>query len=442
MQTPSAITQGKLRLPVHNLCKGLYVVELDRPWLGTPFLFQGFRIESDEELSTLRSYCQEVFVDPVRSDAEALAEAEQGLARHAPKAEIQLPAMAQGRPSLAERDRVDAFGDTAFPEREKFRDMVRVAHEARSQARDAVHSAMDDTRLGHAVDVPALRTAVSKMTQSVIGNASAALWLTTLKNISEYTAIHCINVCVLALAFGRHLGLPVRELRSIGLGSLLHDVGKAKTPAEILDKPGALTDEEFEIIKRHPEDGYRMVSEAGHVSSQALDIIRLHHERINGGGYPLGLSGDQISRYVRIVSIVDVYDAMTTNRSYQDAKSPDMALKVLYEGRGRSFDDELVTQFIRCIGIFPVGSLVELDTGAIGLVVASSTNAHLQPTVLMLRTPDGEPYDKRLLVNLAALGDDERRLGRRIVRGLDAASTGIDIASVAREEFGLDELMQ
>ena len=442
MQMSSAMTEGKLRVPVHNLCKGLYVVELDRPWLGTPFLFQGFRIESDEELSTLQSWCKEVFVDPVRSDAEALAEAQKGIQPPSVQSQNRLPPTGHGRPSLAERDRVDAFGDSAFPDREKFREMVRVAHEARSQARDAVHSAMDDTRLGHAVDVPALRNAVSKMTQSVIGNASAALWLTALKNISEYTAIHCINVCVLSLAFGRHLGLPVRELRSIGLGSLLHDVGKAKTPSEILDKPGALTEEEFEIIKRHPEDGYRMVSEAGHVSPQALDIIRLHHERINGGGYPLDLSGDQISRYVRIVSIADVYDAMTTNRSYQDAKSPDTALKVLYEGRGRAFDDELVTQFIRCIGIFPVGSLVELDTGAIGLVVASSTNAHLQPTVLMLRTPDGEPYEKRLLINLAQLEDDDRaRVGHRIVRGLDATSTGIDIASIAQKEFGLDELV-
>lgn len=429
-------------VPVHALCKGLYVYELDRPWLETPFLFQGFRIETDEELEMLRTYCQHVFVDVVRSDANALAEIDKGVASTVRKMNHQVLPPTRTRTTLSERDRVDAFGGDAFPDKSKFREMVRVAHEARSQAREAVDSAMEDTRLGHAVDVPALRDAVSKMTQSVIGNASAALWLTALKNVSEYTAIHCINVCVLSLAFARHVGLPVRELRSIGLGALLHDVGKARTPTEILEKPGRLTDEEYEIIKRHPEDGYQMVSEAGHVSPDALSIIRLHHERLCGTGYPFGLSGADIPQCVRIVSIVDVYDAMTTKRSYQNAKSPDTALKVLYEERGTTFDDNLVTHFIRCIGIFPVGSLVELDTGAIGLVVASSAHAHLQPTILMLRTPDGAPYEKRLLVNLASLNDDDRvRHGRRIVRGVDPHSTGIDIASVVAEEFDLESMV-
>lgn len=198
------------------------------------------------------------------------------------------------------------------------------------------------------------------------------------------------------------------------------------------------TSEEFEIIKRHPEDGYVMVSEAGHVSQIALDIVRLHHERLDGGGYPLGLAGDSIPRHVRIVTIADVYDAMTSNRAYRDARSPETALKVIYEQRGLHLDESFATQFIRCIGIFPVGSVVELDTGAIGLVVASSVNAHLQPTVLLLRTPDGEAYEKRLLINLAGEDQDLGRFGRRIARGVDPTEAGIDIAGVVSEEFGLE----
>lgn len=428
--------QEPFTIPVEALCHGLYVFELDRPWLETPFLFQGFRIDADEDIETLRTYCRHVKIDPARSDAAALAEVQQRMVRPGASRRPSVTA-ARRATTVGERDRVEAFGSTAFPDRARFREMVRIAHAARNEARGAIDAAINDARLGHAVELPALRNAVGRMTQSVVGNASAALWLTALKDVSEYTAIHCINVCVLALAFGRHLALPPAELRSLGLGALLHDVGKARTPLEILNKPGALTTEEFEIIKRHPEDGYRMVSEAGHVSQIALDIIRLHHERLDGGGYPLGVAGDGVPRHVRIVTFADVYDAMTSNRAYRDARSPETALQVIYEQRGLHLDEDLATQFIRCIGIFPVGSVVELDTGAIGLVVASSMHAHLQPTVLLLRTPDGQSFEKRLLINLAAEDRDLRRFGRRIARGVDPTEAGIDVAAVVSEEFGL-----
>lgn len=429
------MSQGSLEVPVDALRHGLYVVALDRPWTETPFLFQGFRIASDDELATLREYCQRVTIDVERSDDSAVSRVRTRLAGDG------AGAVAEADAAPTARDRARAFGDSAFPRRQRFRELVRVAHEARSHARHAVDAALHDVRLGQAVYLPTLRDAVGKMTRSVVGNASAALWLTTLKDRSEYLAIHCLNVCILSLAFGRHLELDEAELRSIGLGALLHDVGKARTPVEILDKPGALTREEFEIIKRHPEDGYRMISEARHVPKTVLDIIRLHHERIRGGGYPLGVKGKQIPRPVRLVSIADAYDAMTSDRSYQAARSPDAALRILYEERGERFDEGLVEQFIRCIGIFPVGSLVELDTGVLGVVVATNPNAQLQPTLLLLRTPDGKPFEKRLLVNLAATtGESGDKFGRRIVRGLDPASAGINPAEIAGTEFGLRDV--
>ncbi|MDX1609986.1 MAG: HD-GYP domain-containing protein [Halofilum sp. (in: g-proteobacteria)] len=421
------MSQGSLEVPVDALRRGLYVVALDRPWTDTPFIFQGFRIGSEKELATLRKFCERVTVDVERSEGSAVA-----------RLRTHLAGAREAAQAPTARDRARAFGDSPFPRRQRFREMVRVAHEARSHARNAVDAALHDTRLGHAVYLPSLRDAVGKMTRSVVGNASAALWLTTLKDRSEYTAIHCLNVCILSLAFGRHLELEESELRTIGLGALLHDVGKARTPLEILEKPGALTKEEFEIVKRHPEDGYRMISKARHVPKTALDIIRLHHERMRGGGYPLGVRGRQIPRPVRIVAIADAYDAMTSDRSYQDARSPDTALRILYEERAERFDEGLVEQFIRCIGIYPVGSLVELDTGVLGVVVATNPNAQLQPTLLLLRTPDGKPFEKRLLVNLAAsTGGAGEKFGHRIVRGLDPASAGINPAEIAGAEFGL-----
>lgn len=429
--------KATLKVPVAMLRHGLYVYQLDRPWIETPFMFQGFLISSDEELDTLREYCAHVIIDVTRSDENAVSDIDADAESRDKGEDSVQPA------SLSERDRESAFGNKPFPRRERFRELVRIAHEARDQARTAIDSALSDARLGHAVDVPELREAVARMTRSVIGNASAALWLTTLKELSEYTAIHCINVCILSLTFGRHLGLSEAELRNLGIGSLLHDVGKARTPPEILEKPGSLTAEEFEIIKRHPEDGYQLMRDARHMSTQILDIIRLHHERMDGSGYPFGFTEEQIPTHVRLVSIIDAYDAMTSDRVYQSAKSPDAALKVLYESRGERFDNRLVEHFIRCIGIFPVGSVVELDTGAIAVVVAQNPNMHLQPTILFLRTPDGEPFQKRLLVNLAALSEQEAsRFGRRIIRGLDPNTAGIDVPEVARQEFGLADVPQ
>ncbi len=424
------MNEATRKIPVRSLRHGLYVYQLDRPWIETPFLFQGFLISRDDELDMLREYCEYVIVDAARSEEKALAEIEAETPRREKRAPAPMP------PS--ERDRANAFGTVAFPKRERFRELVRIAHEARAEARSAIDTALQDARLGHAIDVPELRNAVAKMTRSVIGNASAALWLTTLKKVDEYTAIHSINVCILSLTFGRHLGLSEAELRNLGIGAVLHDVGKTRTPSEILEKPGALTTEEFEIVKRHPEDGYQLMLDARHMSKQALEIIRLHHERLDGSGYPFGLPGDRIPLHVRLVSIVDAYDAMTSDRVYQSAKSPDTALKILYEGRGKHYDNRLVEHFIRCIGIFPVGSIVELDSGAIAVVVAQNPKSQLKPTILFLRTPAGEPFRKRLLVNLDALGEEEAaRLGQRIIRGLDPATAGIDIPDVARSEFGL-----
>lgn len=423
-----------MEVPVDLLGHGLYVTALDRPWTETPFLFQGFRIASDDELETLRSYCRRVVIDVDLSDGDALAAARQAAERPQPQ-----PARAPEAAKPADDEAVEALGAGRFPDTARFRELVRAAHRGRTQARQVVDTVMRDIRLGRMIDGNAAREAVREMAGVVTASASAALWLTNLKDRDEYTSIHCVNVCILALAFGHHLGLPHDELRRLGVGALLHDVGKTLTPPEILNKPGALTAEEFEIIMRHPVDGHRIVAETGHVAREALEVIHLHHERRDGGGYPLGLAGDRIPRRVLITAIADSYDAMTTDRPNREAMAPDRVLQVLYNERSGSFGEDLVQEFIRSIGIFPVGSVVELDNGALGVVVASRADARLQPTVLLLRTPDGEPYDKRLLVNLAASAgpQDPVRGARRIRRAREPGEAGVDVAALVASEFGL-----
>ncbi len=422
----------QLRVPVAQLRPGLYVAELDRPWLDTPFMFQGFQV-GPEEIETLQAHCRFVYVDLGRSESGA---------RRAMRSALAQDAAADDQAASARGERGPAyerpFKRRREPDEDHFRELVAAAEAGRRQARAEVDRVMHDIRLGRSLDTARTRECVQELVHQVSADSSAALWLTNLKNRDEYTSIHCVNVCVFALTFGIHLGLDREPLTRLGVGALLHDVGKTKTPDEILNKPGPLTDEEFRIVKRHAEDGYQMMCESGGVSDEALQVIRCHHERVSGRGYPLGLSDDEIPLHVRIAGLADTYDAMTSDRSYQNAATADDALHTLYRNGSRLFGDHLVQEFIRCVGIFPVGSVVELDNGAVGVVVATRADARLQPTLLLVRTPEGETYDKRVLLNLAAQArESETHPPRRIVRALDPYTVGLDVPRIVANEFGL-----
>jgi putative nucleotidyltransferase with HDIG domain len=432
--------ENQLKLPVASLRPGLYVAALDRPWLETPFLFQGFAIQASDEVRTLREYCDFVYVDAEQSDPRELQvarrEAEQATARSARPASPTNPGAPTRVPEHEQTPLAADTGGERFPSGQQFRESVAAAKAGRDEARQAVDRLMADLRLGKSVDSRAARQAVGELVTRVSADASAALWLTNLKNRDEYTSIHCVNVCVLALAFGLYLGLERNELVNLGTGALLHDVGKTRTPEGILNKPGPLDPREYEIMKRHAEDGYQLLASGGGTSREVLEIVRLHHERVPGTGYPFGLKGDDIPLTVRIVAIVDTYDAMTSDRAYRDAIAADDALNQLYRYEHESFGADLVEAFIRCLGIFPVGSVVELDNGAVGIVVKTRPNARLQPTLRMVRTPDGEPYAKRLLVNLAEASPvDEPNPASRIARALTPASADIDIAAIVTAEI-------
>jgi HD-GYP domain-containing protein (c-di-GMP phosphodiesterase class II) len=424
-------------VPAEALGRGLYVAVLDRPWVETPFLFQGFTIGGDADLSALREHCEQIAVDPERSSVAAMKTLRRALRDR--------QGTATGRSRRpGSRDTGEAFGAARQPDTRHFRGMVRAAQTIRQGTRRAVEGVMEELRCGRIADSAAARHAVEDLTTAVSTNASAVLWLTNLKDRDEYTSIHCVNVCVFALAFGRHLGLERDELLPLGVGALLHDVGKTRTPDGVLEKAGPLTAAEFETIKRHPEDGYQLVRSGGRISTTALDVIRLHHERLHGGGYPFGLSGEQLSLPVRIAGLADSYDAMTTHRPYRQGMAPERVLHSLYTQGGPAFGDELVQEFIRCIGIFPVGSVVQLDNGAVGVVVAVQPEARLQPMVLMLRRPDGQPQHRRQLVNLAATMDtasaagDAAQGGRRVAKTLSPDALDVDLAALVASNFGLN----
>lgn len=438
-------------VPVDLLCTGLYIVALDRPWIETPFLFQGFRVACEEELQVLREYCRLVYVDPRRSERQAIETLKVAAAQRKRRKAAETPDQSYAvtpRFSMPSKRALEKtagvlFDDTIEPDRKRFGTQVRAAVVSRHQATQAVTEALRQARMGRAVDMVATGQAVERMAALVLADPSALLWLNQLKEHNDREARHAVNTCVLSLAFGVHLGMSNRELRRLGTGALLHDIGKARIPPELLDKAGPLTDHEAEVMRRHVEHGHDLLVNTGQVDRQVLEIVRLHHERWQGQGYPFGMLGETIPRHALIVGLVDSYDAMTSERPYRAAMTPEQALQELYSEAATHFGVDLVQSLIRCLGIFPVGSTVELDNGAHGLVVGSRPGGGLWPTVLLVRNPDGELYRKRLLINLMAEAQRTRdNKSRRVRRGVEPSAAGIDVAGIVGSEFGLEAVMQ
>jgi len=435
-------------VPVTLLCTGLYIVKLDRPWIETPFLFQGFRIEGDEDLQLLREYCRRVYVDVRRSDRQAVETLRALASRRKRGTESQpdepAPIAASGgrlaMPSARALKKSTGilFGDTVLPDRKGFRAQVQAAVARRKRVTRVVLEALRNARMGRSLDIEATRKAVERLAELVVADPTASLWVNQLREHNDREARHAVNTCILALAFGSYLGMKDRELRQLGMGALLHDIGKTRLPPRLLDKTKPLDEQDWDLLRRHPQYGHELLAAAGQVDREVLDMVRLHHERWQGAGYPNGLLGDAIPRTALIVGMLESYDAMTSEQPYRQAVSPEAALQTLHNGAAKTFGVELVENLIHCLGIFPVGTVVELDNGAYGVVVGSRPGGGIWPTVLLVRNPDGQPYRKRVLLNL--LADARRKPGggaRRVRRGVEANEAGINVSEIVQQEFGV-----
>jgi putative nucleotidyltransferase with HDIG domain len=397
----------KKKLEVQELRIGMYVSELDRPWLGTPFLFQGFEIRTEEELAQLRRICRFVYIDTEGPPAAQKQPARPALAIASPATPAEsAPRPAGNIPSfevLAKfspgQHHKPLYRDEATLEQELPR-----AREIANKARTLAFTIMDDVRLGRSLPTTEAKAAVADMVESVIRNPDALVCLAQLKKRDEYTVMHSMRVCILALTFGRHLDFTARELNLLGLGALLHDVGKMKIPEHILNKPDRLTPEEFEIIKTHVPHGVAILESHPGIPAESIEVARSHHERYNGAGYIRGLQGDNIGLFGSIGAIVDCYDALTSDRVYHAGVSAYDALGLMYSARRRDFHPELVEQFIQCMGIFPIGCLVELNTGGVGVVVSVNRERRLRPRVALVLTPDKKPYVPSKIVDLMQHG--------------------------------------
>lgn len=405
---------------MRDLKLGMYVVELDRPWMDMPFEppfeLQGFTIRSDEDISTVKRYCNFVYVDPeLSTPVTRVSPRRQGIG-------------VSVHPATFYSDLPEPhYKDVHSVEKELPR-----AQEIIADADGVYHSVVDHIRSGARFDARAVRESVAALVDSVLRNPDAAQWLMQLKHRDTYTYLHSMEVCVLSLALGRHIGLPRGDLATLGMASLLQDIGKLHVPQSLLDKREPLLLWEQDALRKHVQESLAMLRDNGGVMDPVLEVVAQHHERFNGGGYPLGLRGTQISPMGYICGICDTYRAMTTDRPYRSAMTSFDALMRLYETRDQEFPAALTEHFIQSVGIFAVGCFVMLNTGEVGVVVERHRIHQLKPRVLVLLSREGESLANPVTLDLAADARDEHGQLRRVSRVVEPADYGLD----RREFFG------
>ncbi|MDH5648529.1 MAG: HD-GYP domain-containing protein [Gammaproteobacteria bacterium] len=392
----------KKKVDVRDLKIGMYVSELDRPWIDSPFLFQGFEIRGQEDLAALTKHCAYVFIDNELGLDFVPQASGQGAVTRARALDEKDKQLVRDFRRLAEAPvNVHLAHARPYQDIATFEEEIVEARKIESDARDLMLAAEEDIQKGKTINLPLARKVVEQMVDSAVRNPDALVCLGQLKETSAYAALHSIRTAVLALAFGRHLVFGKEDLITLGLAALFHDIGMAKVPQEILDKPGKLTLQEFDIMQRHVNQGRELLQASGSVPKEVIDMTMQHHERHDGSGYPNKLQGDLISTAGAIGAIIDVYDAITSDSPYKKAVSAEAALKTMFEWRTKDFHKQLVESFISCMGIFPIGSLVELSTGDIGVVVTINRSRRLKPKVALVLNDKHHPYREKVYTDIA-----------------------------------------
>lgn len=540
------MANGSLKVLTLDVRLGMFIEDLDRPWLDTPFLIQGFLLEDDSDIGTLRQLCRYVYVDPVRSTVpvpRTLSMVEGPVAtehavpsgmrpvqvvRTAPRTQGAKPAAASPRPRVVREHR--PLSDPRRPAREKdatnvaarqivftasrsgakwrpvdpgqpaspdapagasagtlrfnplsrlkglfqdladmrreagrpsdprpdveeehrpepsiappgvqlvvYRDEVPIhqelprAEQSYKRAREILDRLAQDMRTGTRVDVEGVDEVVNDMVDSMIASPDALMWIARMRQQHSDVYSHGVQVGVYLLALGRHLGFPKTQLGYLGTMGLLLDLGKTALPRGLLEKPGRLTDDEFALVKRHVEYGLEVVSSGPKaLHPDVLEGIAQHHERLNGRGYPYGLQGEDIGVYGRMSGIADCFAAVTSPRPYADTLSVSDAMMRLYEWGGELFAQPLVEKLVQAIGVFPVGSLVELSSGEVAVVIRHNRVRRLQPKVLVIADAHKQPLRSFQTLDLLTESEEWRGGRVRVCRGLPSGAYGLDTST-------------
>lgn len=396
-------------IPVDQLRPGMHLVRLCGPWMQHPFWRTRFLIEGHSTIAQIiGSGIREVVIDVERGLDVALDVVPAGhKPTHTPVAN-DTQTVAEGGPRPAVDASSSADGDR--DERVSLESEIIRARRICLEGKEVVESMLREARLGKALDMEAALPVVEAIAESVLRNSCALISVARLKSADEYTYLHSVAVCALMVALARQLGLNEEQTREAGFGGLLHDFGKAVLPTEILNKPGRLTDDEFTIIKSHPAEGHRILETSGVANAGVLDVVLLHHERVDGEGYPRGLVGDDIPLLARMGAVCDVYDAITSNRPYKAGWDPAESIRRMTSWKGH-FDTKILKAFIRSIGIYPIGALVRLQSDKLGVVVEQHPTDLLKPTVKVFFSAKKKSQILVHWVDLAEPGCQDRIVG-------------------------------
>jgi len=387
------------RIAVEDLRTGMYVQELCGSWMEHPFWRTQFLLEHDDDLARLRaSGIRQVWIDTARG-RDVAATSAVGDTREQADLEVDtaLGQVAAAAPLAAP--------PAAHDEIARARRLVR-------EARPAVISMFNEARLGRAVDVPGAEALVDRIRASVMRSPTAFVSVARLKRADEYTFMHSVAVSGLMIALARQLGLAEPRVSEAGLAGLLHDIGKARIPDAILNKPAQLNDDEFMTMRQHPRIGHAMLAEQRDVPPAVRDAVLHHHERIDGHGYPDALPGAAIEPLARMCAICDVYDAITSARVYKPGWDPAEAVRKMAEWSRTHFDSAIFQAFVKTVGIYPTGSLVRMASGRLGVVVDQGGGSLLQPTVKVFFSTRSQLRIAPELIDLAQSGAADRIVGR------------------------------
>lgn len=386
------------KIPVEKLTLGMHLQAFCGAWLDHPFWRTKFVLTDPNDLLLIaESPIREVWIDISKGSDVDIAAGEI-VAEVVSAADIP-----PEHPVVLEKA--------------SFTDEVKRATKIVAKGKEAVVSMFQEARMGKAIEAEAAAPLVDEISNSVMRNPGALISLARLKTADDYTFMHSVAVCALMIALARQLDLDEQQVREAGMAGLLHDLGKAMIPLEVLNKPGKLTDEEFALVKTHPEEGYKLLLEGSGVSEVTKDVCLHHHEKIDGSGYPKGLNGETMSLFAKMGAVCDVYDAVTSNRPYKAGWDPAESIKRMAEWTGH-FDPMVFQAFVKSLGIYPIGSLVKLASGKLGVVIEQGEQSLLKPKVKIFFSTKSQAYIKPEVIDLAR--SPEKIAGRE-----EAAKWGI-----------------
>jgi HD-GYP domain-containing protein (c-di-GMP phosphodiesterase class II) len=389
---------------------GMFVSSLDRPWSETPFLFQGFPVREEAEIEELKNLCRYVYI-------------------MVPDEEIELSRL----PSRRKPEEVysDLIGRKRYEITKSAREELRVVRSSHEQISHLMLEIEDTLRQDRELDVQTITNSIEFMVDSIERNPDAYIWLTRIKKFDSHIYKDSLSASVWATTLGRELGLERDKLNALAMGALFMDIGKTSLPATLLNKTDRLTDDEWALMKSHVEHGVRILSENNETPADVLDIVRTHHERLDGSGYPSALRGNEIPFMGQIAGIIDFYVSVTSPRPYARAVSPSNATYMLYQQQGRYFSDLLVRSLIQALSTYPTGSLIELSSGEVGVVVSQNPGLRLKPNVVLLLDPDKSPYGSYPLISMVDYTQEHAGNPVNIKKALADGEYGIRIEELA-----------